>query len=127
MDLTQSFQILLLTFSPAFTKPTPVVTLPNQIPMYSTVSAKRGYMRSDGRFFVPVDALTGEFARGDTLIVAPQDASEIRLEIHRIYFVANNSGAQKSLVFKDLDPDTAAIIERTIGDGCVLTVHRCGS
>ena len=84
-------------------------------------------MRSDGRFFVPVDALTGEFARGDTLVIAPQDAPEIRLEIHRICFVANNSGAQESLVFKDLDSDTAAIIERTIGDGCVLAVHRCGS
>lgn len=90
--------------------------------MLATVNAKRCYMRSDGRFFVAADALSGEFDRGDLLLVPVSDATELRLAIDRIYFVATNLGAQQSLVFKGLEPETTALVDRAIGDGCVLTI-----
>ena len=81
-------------------------------------------MRSDGRFFVFVDTLTGEFKRGDTLLVPSSEKTQIEINIERIYFVGEGSGSQQSIVFKDLEPEMVETIERAVGEGCVMTIRR---
>ena len=80
-------------------------------------------MRSDGRFFVSVDTLTGEFDRGDILVLPASDANNIRLVIDRIHFVATKTSSQQCLVFKNLDSETAATLSRLVGDDCVLNIY----
>ena len=96
---------------------------PEKTTMPAIVNAKQAYMRSDGRFFVSADTVTGEVNRGDKLLVPTLEADSIQLEIDRIYYVATNDGAQQSLVFKKIEPETEAILMRLVGADCVLTIE----
>ena len=91
--------------------------------MAATVNAKRACLRSDGIFFVEAETLTGEFDRGDTLLVPAPATGEVRVEIDRIYYVANNSGAQPSLMFKNLTTQTQELLKRTVGKDCILVIE----
>ena len=99
------------------------VITPDKTTMPAIVNAKQAYMRSDGRFFVSADTVTGEVNRGDKLLVPTLEADSIQLEIDRIYYVATNDGAQQSLVFKKIEPETEAILMRLVGADCVLTIE----
>ena len=101
----------------------PDVITPDKTTMPAIVNAKQAYMRSDGRFFVSADTVTGEVNRGDKLLVPTLEADSIQLEIDRIYYVATNDGAQQSLVFKKIEPETEAILMRLVGADCVLTIE----
>ena len=92
--------------------------------MIATAMAKSAYMRSDGRFFIAADTVSGSFSRGDVVTVPLGNMLPFTRKIDGIYFVGTKIGSQQSLMFKNIDAETEQLLTSAIVDGMILEISR---
>ena len=92
--------------------------------MIATATAKSAYMRSDGRFFIAADTVSGSFSRGDVVAVPLGNMLPFKRKIDGIYFVGTKIGSQQSLMFKNVDAETEQLLSCAVVDGMMLEIFR---
>ena len=91
--------------------------------MSAFVKAKNSFLRSDGLYFITADSIEGNFQKGDVLVVPKRNLPPIRIAIDLVIHIANKTGNQQSLAFKNLSDRTIETLELLIGYGDVLTIE----